>query len=169
MMERDDLVLLACLRKNARSKLTHISRETDMPVSTIFEKLKGAVGSYVRRYTCLLNNNELGFSSRVTLIIKVDKELKDGLSQFLQKHQNVNNLYRINNGYDFLVDAIFRQMIDLEEFIELLEAKFKVKHKEVYFIIDELRQEGFLSGPEALTPLFGQPPVKAAKKAKGKR
>ena len=157
MMEKDDLVLLAYLRKNARSKLTHISRETDMPVSTIFEKLKGTVGSYVRRYTCLLNNNELGFSSRATLILKVDKEQKHDIGLFLEKHQNVNSLYRINNGYDFLIDVIFRQMADLEEFIEQLERKFRIKHKEVYFIIDEVKQEAFLADPQTALLVFEGP------------
>ncbi len=169
MLEDKDVVVLAHLRKNARAKLKEISRQTDIPVSTLFERVRAPLGGYIRKYTCLLNNNELGFSSRATLILKVDKEQKHDIGQFLEKHQNVNSLYRINNGYDFLIDVIFRQMADLEEFIEQLERKFRIKHKEVYFIIGEVKQEAFLADPQTALFLFDrQPRQKAAKEAKGK-
>lgn len=167
MMEEKDILLLAYLRKNARAKLTHISKQTDIPVSTMFERIRTPLSGCIKKYTCLLNNSELGFNSRATLILKVDKEQKHDIGQFLEKHQNVNSLYRINNGYDFLIDVIFRQMIDLEEFIEQLERKFRIKHKEVYFIIDEVKQEAFLADPQTALFLFdGQPRQKAAKEAK---
>ncbi len=164
MLEERDMVLLAHLRRNARAKLTHISNETDIPVSTIFERLRNPLSGYVTKYTCLLNNSEIGFNSRATLILKVDKEQKHEISQFLEKHQNVNSLYRINNGYDFMVDVIFRQMVHLEEFIEQLERKFKIKQREVYFIIDEVKQESFLADPHTAKLLFDGQPAKAAKK-----
>ena len=163
MIEKRDLALLAHLRKNARATLTEIGRETGMPVSTIFERLKGPLSSYIKRHTCILDNNKLGFTSRATLILKVDKEQKKEIGQFLQKHQNVNSLYRINNGYDYLADIIFGQMIDMEEFIEMLESKYKVRHKEVYFIIDEVKQEGFLADPQTAMLAFEQPAAATAK------
>ncbi len=171
MIDKDDLALLAQLRKNSRVKMTKMSRELDIPVSTIFERLKGPLRNYIKRFTCLMNNSEVGFNSRATLILKVDQEQKEEIRAFLEKHQNVNSLYRINNGYDFLLDAIFKQMIDLEEFIEQLEKSFRIKHKEVYFIIDEIKQEGFLAEPGTAHLLFGkQPqPPRAAKKAKDKQ
>ncbi len=169
MMEKRDLVLLAHLRKNARATLTEIGKEMDMPVSTIFERLKGPLSSYIKKHTCILDNNKLGFTSRATLILKVDKEQKKEMGQFLNKHHNVNSLFRINNGYDFLLDVIFRQMIDLEEFIEMLESKYKLKHKEVYFVIDEMKQEGFLADPQMVQFVAEQPQPKAAKEVKSKQ
>lgn len=168
MATMEDLELLAHLRKNARSKLTRISRETGMPVSTMFDKLKGTLAGCIKRYTCILNNSKLGFSSRATVIIKVDKEQKEELGQLLQKHQNVNSLYRINNGYDFMLDAIFREMKDLEEFIEQIEAKYRIRHKEVYFVIDELKQEGFLTEPQAVKLLSEKQPAKEQEKIEWK-
>ena len=164
MIEAKDAVLLAHLRKNARATLTDISRETDVPVSTIFERLKGPLGKYVKRYTCLLDNTQTGFTARATLIMKVDKEQKHEIGQFLQRHQNVNSLYRINNGYDFMADGIFRNMMELEEFIEFLETKFKVKHKDVYLIIGEIKQEGFMADPNSVQLVTEQPKAKAVKK-----
>ena len=164
MIEAKDMVLLAHLRKNARASLTDISRETDIPVSTIFERLRGPLGKYIKQYTCILDNNQTGFTARATLILKVDKEQKNEIGQFLLKHQNVNSLYRINNGYDFLADVIFRQMIELEEFVDTLETKFKVKHREVYLIIDEVKQEGFLADPQTAMLVMDKPAAKPKQK-----
>lgn len=164
-MEKRDMVLLAHLRKNGRAKLAHISKQTDIPVSTLFERIRNPLGSYVTKYTCILNNSELGFNSRATIILKVDKEQKHEIGQFLEKHQNVNSLFKINNGYDFLLDAIFRQMGDMEEFIEQLERKFRIKHKEVYFIIGEVKQESFLADPQTAALLFDEPSPKKRKQA----
>ena len=163
MLEERDIVLLSHLRRNARAKLTHISKQADIPVSTIFERLRNPLSSYLSKYTWLLNNSEIGFNSRATMILKVDKEQKNEIGQFLEKHQNVNSLYRINNGYDFLVDIIFRQMVYLEEFIEQLERKFRIKQREVYFIIDEIKQESFLADPQTAKLLFDDAPAKKRK------
>ncbi|MBI2145558.1 Lrp/AsnC family transcriptional regulator [Candidatus Woesearchaeota archaeon] len=158
-----DINLLAHLRKNARIKIKQLSRETGLPVSTIFDKVKGPIASCVEKYTCILKNSELGFSSRATIILKVDKEQKKEIGAFLEKHENVNSLFRINNGYDFLADIIFRQMGNLEEFIECLERKYRIKQKEVYFIIDEVKQESFLAEPQTTGLATG----KVATKKKG--
>jgi DNA-binding Lrp family transcriptional regulator len=159
MMNESDLKILAHLRQNSRARLKEISKGTNVPISTIFERIRGMLSSCVSKYTFVLNNSELGFTSRATLILKVDKEQKKELGSFLNKQENVNSLYRINNGYDFLLDVIFRNMIELEEFIDCLEKNYKIKHKEVYFIIDEIKQEGFLSDPEGVSLLFGEKTV----------
>lgn len=152
-----DLQLLAHLRKSGRMKITQLSHRTDMPVSTIFERLQAPIAACVQKYTCILNISELGFNSRATAIMKVDKEQKKEIGEFLEKHPNVNSLFKINNGFDFLADVIFRQMADLEEFMEQLERKYKIKHKEVYFIIREIKQESFLAEPANLSFVTGNP------------
>lgn len=153
-MEERDFVLLANLRKNSRSKLTQLSREMEMPVSTIFERMNTVIGNCVQKYTCVLKNSEVGFHSRATIILKVDKEQKPEIGLYLEKHPNVNSLFKINNGYDFLIDVIFRQMADLEGFVENLERTYKIKSRDVYFIIEEVKQEGFMAEPKLIKSML---------------
>jgi len=61
------------------------------------------------------------------------------------KSHEVNSLYRINNGYDFLLQCVFRNVKDLEDFLESLEQKYKIKSKNVWYVIDALKQETFLN------------------------
>lgn len=147
MLSQKELLILACFRKNARRNLTKVSREIHIPVSTIFDKLKRYEGSLIRKYTSLLNFTELGFDVRVNLIIRADRGNKKELGEYLVKNESVNSVFRINNGYDFLIEAIFRNMKEFQGFSERLE-EFKIKGKETFYILDDLKREAFLSEPD---------------------
>lgn len=125
--------------------LTKLSRKTGIPVSTIFDRLKYHKDGLIKKNTILLDFSLLGFNSKAKVILKVDREDRASIKNLLRVHRNVNSLQRINNGYDFLFEAIFRNMKDLEDFITSLEEKFKILEKHVYYIIDDIKEEEFLS------------------------
>lgn len=65
-------------------------------------------------------------------------------ADYLGKQHNVNSLYRINNGFDFLAEVLCRDINELELFMDTLQLKFKIKDKKTFFIISELKREAFL-------------------------
>lgn len=136
--------LLAYFRKNARQTLTTISRQTGMPVSTIFDKLRKYEGSIIRKHASLLNFEELGYGARAKVFLKTPAENRKRLGSYLKVHPSVNNVYRINNGYDYLIEAVFKTVQELEAFLEVLELEVGVSDKAVYFIIDEISREQFM-------------------------
>lgn len=149
-MNKKDFLVMAYLRRNARETLTKMSRKTNIPISTIYDKLKLHEGSIIVKHTCLIDFNQLGFSSRANVIIKVDRNEREALLSFLIKNQHINSVYKISNGYDFLIETVFRNVKDLEDFLDTLELKFKIKDKQVYYIIEDLKREAFLSDPETI-------------------
>ena len=44
-----------------------------------------------------------------------------------------------------MVETIFKNIKELEEFLEVLEDRFTIKTKQVYYIIDEISKEKFFS------------------------
>lgn len=155
-MDRKEAMIISSLRQNAREKLTSLSRKTGTPVSTIYERIKHQEQNIIKKFTALLNFNSLGYSCRANICILARKETKEQLGTYLMKHQNVNSLYRINNGFDFLLEVIFRDIRELENFLETIDEKFKMKEKQVHYIIDDLVRENFMCQPE-LTEIL-QPP-----------
>ena len=91
----------------------------------------------------------LGFNSRAKVILKVDKTDRVSIKNLLKMHRNINALHRINNGYDFMFEAIFRNMKDLEDFINNLEEQFNILEKHIYYVIDDIKEEDFLSRDDA--------------------
>ncbi|MBS3174710.1 Lrp/AsnC family transcriptional regulator [Candidatus Woesearchaeota archaeon] len=144
MVEKNELIILSRLRENGRESLTNMSRKTYIPVTTLHKKLKGFEGEVIKKYVALLDFTRLGFNTRANIVIKVKKELRDQLRDFLIDNKAINSLYRINNGFDFLIEVVFKEIKDVEFFVEQLENNFKIEKKEIYYIIEELRKEEFL-------------------------
>jgi Lrp/AsnC family transcriptional regulator for asnA, asnC and gidA len=140
-------LILSILRNNSRESLTRISKRTKIPISTIHERIKQNNNRFIKKHTSIINFNALGFSTVAKIMIKVENSSKDGLKDFLLKNTKINSLFKINNGYDFLAEGVFKNLIELEEFMDNVEERFKVNKREVYYIIDDLKREGFLSDP----------------------
>ena len=144
MITKTDLRILRELRKDARQPLTRLSRKTKIPVSTLFERIKSLDRNLINRYTALLNFEALGFFTKVNLTLKVDKSKRDALKSFLIKHSRVNSLYRINNGFDFMLEALFYDVKELEWFLGELDNFKGIKYR-VAYVIEELQREAFMT------------------------
>jgi DNA-binding Lrp family transcriptional regulator len=147
-MNDKDIMILANLRSNARETLTSISQKTRVPISTIFDKLKTLEKDIITKHTTIIDFAKLGYSTRATITMRVDKSDKEQMRDFLEKHQNINTIYKINNGFDFLIETVFRNIRELEEFLEMLESRYKLKGLQVYYIIEDIKREAFLSEPD---------------------
>lgn len=147
-----DRQLLTFLREDGRTTLTTLSRKTHIPVSTIFEQLKRYKGTVIKKFTALLDFQTLGMPIWSTTNIKVKRTQRDACIQYLLSLPQVNSLYKINNGYDLMVEAVFPTVHDSEEFVEELETKFSVLNRQTFFIINEFKREGFLMPLEKDSP-----------------
>jgi len=145
MLKQKEQKILACLRADARVRLTEISKKTQVPVSTIHDKLKGRYDGIITKMTALLDFRKLGYTARACIILKVKRSDREGLQAFLERNEAVNNLFKINNGYDFMIEGVFKYLQDLENFTEELEDKFQIEEKQVFYIIDDIRREMFMS------------------------
>jgi DNA-binding Lrp family transcriptional regulator len=117
MLQKNELQIVAHLRDDARKSLTKISRETGIPVSTIFEKLKASTKrNIITRNTCLLDFSKIGMNTRAKIALKTVPDHRKTMRNFLEKSLHVNSLFKINNGYDYMIDVIFANLKDLEEF-----------------------------------------------------
>ena len=149
-IDKKDLLIMTHLRKNSRMTLTEIARNCKSPISTVYEKLKNVKNNIIKKNTCIIDFNKLGFYARAKFVLQSHVNHKKDLLEYLMRHNNVNSVYKINNGYDFLFEGVFRNMKDLEEFLETLHVRFKAKKCDTYYIIEESKREEFMSDPDSL-------------------
>jgi len=145
MMANKEIEILSLLRQDSRRPLTEMSRRTQIPVSTLFAKLKEFRDSYIDRFTCILDYDKLGYGVITRMLFVVDKTHRDATITFLKNHESINSLYRINNGYDIMVEGVFESLHQAESFIETLESEHKIRKKQVHYIIEKVKEEGFLT------------------------
>lgn len=139
-MKADEWIILQELRKDARRSLTEISHATDIPLSSVFKKVNKLEKNLIKKYVALVDFTLLGFSIRANLVLK--SKQRENLRKFLSEHPNVNSLYRISQGFDFLVETIFPSMLGLENFLE--EIDNLVSDKKIFHVIEDIRKEDFI-------------------------
>ena len=86
--------------------------------------------------------------AKANIAIKVERNSKEELQNFLMKHPNVNSLSKINFGSDFLAEVVFKSIADVENFVEGLERNYSISQIQIFSIIEELKKEEFLTKPE---------------------
>jgi DNA-binding Lrp family transcriptional regulator len=148
MLNKKDIQILSHLRQNSRQTLTTMSKHTKIPISTLYDRLKLHEGGVIQRFTSLIDFGSLGYSTRANLMLKVSRESREGLKGFLLAHYNVNCLFKLNNEFDFMVEAVFRSIKELEAFKEVLEHRFAVESLQLFYVVEDLKREGFLSDPQ---------------------
>ncbi len=149
-MKKSEMIILSNLRNNSRQSLTRMGRRTSIPISTIYEKIRYYEEGVIKKYTIIVDFGKLGFATRVSMLLKTTKDKREELKNFLLESKSVNNIHKLNNEYDFMVDGVFRELKDVEEFLDKVENSFGVSDKKLFYIVDDLKNEGFMSNPEAV-------------------
>ncbi|MFH1850334.1 MAG: Lrp/AsnC family transcriptional regulator [archaeon] len=146
MVSKKDIEIIAHLRRDGRKKITDIAKDTGIPVTTIYDRVRSHKKRFVKKHTALLDFEMLGLLSKAHLAIKADRDSRLELQMFMQDTPNVNSLYRVNLGYDYIAETVFRNMAELHNFAEQLERDFKCR-VEVFNVVEELKREDFLTEP----------------------
>jgi DNA-binding Lrp family transcriptional regulator len=146
-MKKKELMIIASLRKNARESLTRMSKDIRVPISTIHDKLRTYNNGVIKKHTAIIDFSKLGYNTRAKVLLKVEKNQRKKVQEYLMNTKNINSLFKINNGYDFMADLVFKHIKEMEDFIENIEHKFNILNKETFYIIDDIRVEEFMSNP----------------------
>lgn len=148
-MKSKDLLVLSHLRRNARMPLTKMSRATKIPVSTIFDKLKEMEQRIIDRHTVLMDFRKLGFDLKVNMLLKLPQNNRVRCRKFLRASEKVNSISAISNGFDFLIECIFKDMDEMNAFVRSLDP-FQVMQKEDYFVLEDIKREEFLANADLM-------------------
>ncbi|HLC66780.1 MAG TPA: Lrp/AsnC family transcriptional regulator [Candidatus Nanoarchaeia archaeon] len=148
-----DIRILTYLRTHARASLTAIAHAAGLPISTVHDRLKVIHELLIRQQVTLPRFPRLGYHIHCFTALRVAAADRPVLQRYLEHCPNINNLFQINNGYDYLMETYFPQLTDFEKFLNVLSEKFRMKHVQAYYVIEQLQSEQFLSTPAHLAVL----------------
>ena len=137
-------LLLSCLRENSREKLTSISKKTNIPISTLFDTLRELQGGVIRKSTILVDFFSLGYHSHAQIFLKVNKMDKERIIKHFSFNEDINSVYKTNNGWDFIIETIHKNVKELDQFLGDLENKFQIENHQIHYLIDEIIKEKFM-------------------------
>ncbi len=137
------------LRKNSRQSLVTIGETTNIPQSTVYDKVKSLEESVIKKYTCLLDYQKLGYGIEIKMAFKISNEQKvqghEQILSFIKQHKNINNAFHINHDFDFFIECVFENYGAMYDFLNELKEKFGVEKQEVYHILHDIKHEEFLT------------------------
>lgn len=136
--------LICELRKDARKKLTDISGELKIPVSTLFDMLNDLENRKILKHKSIVRFEDIGYPFQIFLALKTEKNKRDSLKEFLKSQKNVNGIFQIGPDYDFFIDTIFRNYKEFQSFCENLETNNTLTEKNYFHVIDVIQKEKFL-------------------------
>lgn len=149
--KESDLLIISNLRQDARMSLTQMSRQTRIPVSTIFDKIRDFKRTgLIRKHTSIVSFDRFGFNTKALIFLSTSREKRSELTDILTRSSNVNSLFKVNNGWDFIAEVIFPGFKEIEDFLEKIEEQVTLNKKQVFYIIDELKREDFFTNPAQL-------------------
>jgi len=150
-LKEEDVKILSHLRNNARTSLVDISKETHIPQSTVYQRLEQYERKYIKKHTCLLDFERLGFKVKTMMVLKIRKEDRLNFLEFIAQHPHINNAHKTNDGFDFILECVFVDHDHCKIFLEELEEHFGIEQKCVYPLLQNLKQEAFLAGTSKIT------------------
>ncbi len=143
-MDEKERSIISHLRKDARLSLGAVSHTLNVPLSTVYDKINRLQkDGVIRKQALLLDFAKLGYHHRMQIVLKVSREQKQALQQFLQNNPAVNSLHEINGGFDFLAEVISKDIKEYTDFRDGLKESFDLKELHEYQIIEELEKEKF--------------------------
>ncbi len=137
-------ILFNELRKNARISLPTIAKMTNTPLSTIYDRVKSYEKDLIFRYASLANFQNLGYLSRALVILKVKKDSRKFIQDFLQAHPSINTLYHTNGGSDYFLEIITQNPKILHDCLDEIDSLDGVLERTRFDVIQEIKKEEFL-------------------------
>ena len=137
-----DLEIIKHLRTNSRYPLIQISKNTGIPLSTVFDRIKQNEKNTITKHTSLVDFNKLGFGIRVITLFQTTKA--EEMCDYFCKHDSINTMYKINGQYNIFMDAIFGTMSEYLKFVDETK-EFDIQGKTENFVVETMSYENFLT------------------------
>ena len=126
-MKKSEKEIINYLRKGKKANISEIARELSLPVSTVRDRIKKIERNYVIKRASLLDYSRLGYNSNAMLAMKIHSKKKSEFLVFLKKQNCVNSIHHTNSGFNFLVEIVCKDNLELRNWIEDAKIKFPVK------------------------------------------
>ncbi len=140
-MDKIDVKILNCLKKNARLTASAISDEINLSVSAVIERIKKLESSgIIKGYTIELDQEKLG--NDVVALMEVSLEHPDFNKEFIEmveKNQHIVACFYQTGVYDFVLQIITDSKEGLEEVYKEIKCCKGVSKTETHFVLKTIK------------------------------
>ena len=106
MIDKKDMIILDSLQKNSRKSIKEVSKETGIPRTTVFDRVKKLEqDGTIKRFTIVPDYKKLGLDITVFILVKFRHSTKSQrtVAEEILKLKGVREVYIITGEHDLLV------------------------------------------------------------------
>jgi len=148
MLSTNELKILDLLRQDPRIKMTDLAKNLNIPKSTVFDIFNKLKEKGLHSPRLILDFDKLGYSIRVFIAVSVSADSKGKVLIFLKDHPNINSLFAVGSGHDYLFEAVFGNQKQHLEFMRDLDFSAEILEKQVFYTLDDIHRERFTMMPQ---------------------
>jgi Lrp/AsnC family leucine-responsive transcriptional regulator len=119
VLDSKDAIILDILKNNAKKTTHQISNETNIPITTVHNRIKKLESSgIIEKYTIWINRKKLGKGIDARLAVKVGRDGdQDEICSKLVHHESVIGAYQVTGEDDIIVKLNVKDVDELHSFI----------------------------------------------------
>lgn len=108
IMDKIDVKILDCLRKNARENASVIGEKINMSVSAVIERIRKLENSgIIKGYTIVLDQERVGKDVTATIYVGLEHpKYNEGFINFVHRNNYIVECHYITGDFDFLLKVI---------------------------------------------------------------
>jgi DNA-binding Lrp family transcriptional regulator len=143
-LKNKDKCVLRALLDNGRLSYSELSRRCGISRQVAFERVKKlSEEGIVKGFSVCLDAEKLGFSFQayVLIIAKPEEELRNELREFLRNSENVRRIQLLFGRFDFLLELLFRDKVEMTEFLRVMHSFGAVERTETFIVYQTIKDK----------------------------
>ena len=134
-MDLTDRKIIETLKKDSKVSLSYISNSVNLSTPSVRERINKMKDiGIIKKYTIDIDYKTLGYDIDVIIDIVIKNNLYKDFKTFITKQGNVEFCYRISGESCFIFKVRFKNMMDVEIFIDSLQ---RYGHTKTHFIFSK--------------------------------
>lgn len=140
-----DKKILNLLLKNSRQSYRRLAKKLGISVATVLKHVKKLEKmGIIRKYTCSLDYEKLGYDILVIIEIRIAKGKLIEVEKKIATHRNVYAVYDHTGAFDATLIARFKNRRALDNFVKLIQSYDFVERTETKLVLNTIKEEGNL-------------------------
>lgn len=135
-MDLTDRKIIETLKKDSKVSLSYISDSVNLSTPSVRERINKMKDiGIIKKYTIDVDYKILGYDIDVIIDIVIKNNLYKDFKTFIATQDNVEFCYRISGDSFFIFKVRFKNMVDVERFVDSLQ---EYGHTKTQFIFSKI-------------------------------
>ncbi|MCC0647726.1 Lrp/AsnC family transcriptional regulator [Clostridioides sp. ZZV15-6598] len=143
-MDEIDLKIINSLKKNSRASTSEISRQVNLSIPAVSERIKKIEQSnIIQKYTIQINREKTKY--KLLAFIFINTDLSKSIEEFkktMLEYDTVLECHHISGEYDYLIKVLAEDTNELEKFISITLKKIRgIQKANTTIVLSTIKEE----------------------------